>query len=87
MPFRLTNTLVDFQNFINDALYPFLEHFCTAYLDNILIYSMMLEEHCKHIQRILKALCTAGLHLKVQRCHFHKTEVKYLRLIILADSV
>ena len=29
----------------------------------------------------------AGLHLKPGKCHFHKTEVKYLGLIISANSV
>ena len=28
-----------------------------------------------------------GLHLKPEKCHFHKTEVKYLGLIILANGV
>ena len=45
MPFSLTNAPVDFQRFINDVLYPFLDAFCTAYLDDILIYSEILEEH------------------------------------------
>ena len=45
IPFGLTNALVDFQRFINDVLHSFLEAFCTAYLDDILIYSKILEEH------------------------------------------
>ena len=28
-----------------------------------------------------------GLHLKPEKCEFHKIEVKYLGLIILADGV
>ena len=41
MPFGLTNTLASFQHFINDILHPFLDAFCTAYIDDILIYSDM----------------------------------------------
>ena len=87
MPFGLTNAPADFQHFINDALHPFLDLFCMAYLDNILNYSVMLEEHREHVWRILEALSRAGLHLKPEKCHFHKTEVKYLGLIISADGV
>ena len=87
MPFGLTNVLVDFQHFINDALHPFLDHFCTAYLDDILVYSAMLKEHLEYMRRVLEALSRAGLHLKPEKCHFYKTEVKYLGLIILADGV
>ena len=87
MPFGLTNAPADFQHFINDALHPFLNHFCMAYLDDILIYSAMLEEHREHVRRVLEALSRAGLHLKPEKCHFHKTEVKYLGLIISANGV
>ena len=87
IPFGLTNVPVDFQHFINDAPYPFLNHFCTAYLDDILIYSVTLKEHRVHVWRVLEALSRAGLHLKPEKCHFHKTEVKYLGLIISADSI
>ena len=87
MPFSLTNILTDIQHFINNALHPFVHHFCTAYLDDILIYSTMLEEHQEYIRRIFKALSRVGLHLKPEKCHFHKTEVKYLGLIISADGI
>ena len=87
MPFSLTNAPADFQRFINDILYPFLDAFCTAYLDDILIYSEILEEHQAHIKKVLEALSKVSLYLKPEKYEFHKTEVKYLRLIILADSV
>jgi hypothetical protein len=38
MSFRLTNAPASFQEFINDTLWPFMAIFCTAFLDNILIY-------------------------------------------------
>ena len=87
MPCGLTNLLADFQHFINDALYPFLDHFCMAYLDDILIYSAMLKNQREHMWRVLEALSKVGLHLKPEKCHFHKTEVKYLGYIILAEGV
>ena len=87
MPFGLTNAPADFQHFINNTLHPFLDYFCTAYLDDILIYSATLEKHREHVQRVLEALSKAGLHLKPEKYHFHKTEVKYLGLIISANGV
>ena len=87
MLFGLTNAPADFQRFINDILHPFLDAFCTTYLDNILIYSETLEEHRAHVKKVLEALSKVGLHLLPEKCEFHKTEVKYLGLIILADGV
>ena len=87
MSFSLTNPLADFQHSINDALYPVLDYFCTAYLNNILIYSTILKEHQEHVQRVLEALSKVGLYLKLEKWHFHKTRVKYLGLIISADGM
>jgi len=39
MPFRLTGASAIFQRSINDTLREYLDQFCTAYLDDILIYS------------------------------------------------
>jgi hypothetical protein len=64
-----------------------LDQFTSAYLDNILIYSDTMEEHGEHVRWILECLTTAGLHLKPEQYEFHKTEVKYLGLIISADDI
>ena len=45
MPFRLTSAPATFQRFINDSLREYLNQFCSAYLDDILIYSKTKEEH------------------------------------------
>jgi len=49
MPFGLTNVPADFQRFINETLAPFLDHFTSAYLNNILIYLDTMEEHTRHV--------------------------------------
>jgi hypothetical protein len=87
MPFGLTNALATFQNYINDVLAPYLDHFCTAYLDNTLIYSDNFEEYQRHIHLVLDALAKVGLHLKPGKCEFHQQEVKYLGLIISTEGI
>ena len=64
-----------------------MDQFTFAYLDDILIYLDTMEEHTRHVCRILEHLTDAGLHLKPEKCEFHKTEVKYLGLIIGADGI
>jgi hypothetical protein len=38
MPFRLSNAPSSFQAFINDVLRPYLDIFCSAYLDDVIVY-------------------------------------------------
>ena len=87
MPFGLTNAPATFQKFINDFLRPYLDIFCTAYIDDILIYSNTLAEHRGHVRRVLEALKAAGLHLKPKKCEFHQESVRYLGVIISRHGV
>ena len=57
-----------FTNFMNDAPSPHLDNFATAYLDDILIYSINLQEHQDHVKKIPAALTKQGLHLKPDKC-------------------
>lgn len=61
MPFGLANAPSKFQNYINDKLRGYLDNFCTAYIDNILIFSESLEEHESHNKKVLARLMKAGL--------------------------
>ena len=87
MPFGLTNAPATFQHFINDTLRPFLDLFCSAYLDNIIVYSDTLENHKKHVTQVLEALSRAGIHLKPEKCVFHANRVEYLVMIVSAKGV
>ena len=45
LPFGLTNGPATYQRYMNDVLFDYLDDFCTAYLDDILIYSDNELEH------------------------------------------
>src|SRR4030095_13147003 len=87
MSFDLANALSMFQHYVNDILHLYLDVFCTAYIDNILIYSDNLTEHQKHIKLILQIMRNISLQLNVNKCKFHKTEVLYLSLLISTEEI
>jgi hypothetical protein len=87
MPFGLTNTLATFQYYINDVLVPYLDCFCTTYLDDILIYSDTFEEYQQHIHLVLDAFTKVSLHLKPKKCELHQQEVNYLGLSISMEGI
>ena len=87
LPFGLCNGPASFQAYINDTLREYLDIFCTAYLDDILIYSDSLEEHQGHVRIILDRLRQAGLQVDITKCEFHTKQVAYLGLIITDKGV
>ena len=87
MPFSLANAPSSFQHYINDTLRDYLNVFCTAYIDDILIYSNSWEEHTAHIKKVLERLWIASLQINISKCKFNVTEVCYLDMIITTDSI
>ncbi|KAI0993225.1 hypothetical protein K3495_g14959 [Podosphaera aphanis] len=87
MPFGLCNAPASFQNFINHTLFDLLDKSCTAYLDDVLIFSNTKEEHREHVRKVVKRLRDAGLQIDINKCEFETKRTKYLGLIITPDGV
>src|SRR5260370_3635993 len=87
MPFRLSNVPAAFQCFINEVLGD-LHDVCTIrYLDDILIYSDSLDNHCLHMSEILCCLQEAGLYANLKKCIFHTDTVEYLGFILSPEGL
>ena len=87
MPFGLTNAPAVFQVLINDVLRDMLNHFVFVYLDDILIFSRSLQEHIKHVQRVLRRLLDNHLYVKAEKCEFHVSEVQFLGFVISLGNI
>lgn len=83
----LYNGPATYQRYINDILFDFLNDFCTAYLDNILIYSEDPLEYDMHVRRVLDRLREAGLQADIKKSEFKVTRTKYLGFIISIKGV
>jgi len=82
MPFGLTNTPASFQQWMNEILSDYLDIFCVAYLDDILVFSPDEETHRKHVPAVLTRVRDTGLTLKASKCEFHTMETEYLGYVI-----
>lgn len=86
MPMGLATAPSVFQRFINAVLAPFLDLFCFAYLDDIIIFSESEVEHRQHVTTILEALEKNGLHLKPAKCVWSVREVSFLGYTAVAEK-
>ncbi len=73
MLFNLCNEFVSFQKYINNILHEHLDKFCTAYLNDILIYFNNELEHKVHVKLILWKLQEADLQMNIIKYKFHVT--------------
>jgi len=52
------------------------------YLNNILVYSEMKEQHWEHVCKILRTLLKYWLYIKLSKCTFNHSKVIFLRFVI-----
>src|SRR3954453_6153268 len=83
----LTNGPATYQRYMNDILFDYLDDFCTAYLDDILIYSEDPLEHDEHVRKVLGHLRAAGLQADIHKSEFHVTCTKYLGFIVSTNGI
>ncbi|GBG89206.1 hypothetical protein CBR_g48914 [Chara braunii] len=77
MPFGLTNAPATFQCLMDKVLRHQLNRFVVVYLDDILIFSKTMEEHLKHLEKVLQVLKEAQLHLNLEKYEFGRDGVIY----------
>ena len=78
MPYGLCNAPVTFQHLMQNCLGELNLSFAMVYLDDMIIYSEMPEDHLTQLQAIFDHFAHHGLKLKPSKCHFFKEEITYL---------
>ena len=87
MPFGLCNAPTTFQRLMEAVLHGLIRRHCVIYLDNILVFSQMFEEHLQHLHQVFSRLRQAGLRLKPKKCTFVRPKVSYLGHIVSHEGI
>ena len=61
--------------------------FAIIYLDDIIVFSRIAEEHLSHIKQVFEKLRNAHLLIKLSKCHFFTKEIQYLRHILSTKGI
>ena len=85
VPFGLTQAPAYFQEVMTGILKDF--NFAIAYLDNIIIFSRIAEEHLNHIKQDFEKLRNAHLSMKLSKCHFFTKEIQHLGYIFSTKGI
>ncbi|GJU68209.1 putative nucleotidyltransferase, ribonuclease H [Tanacetum coccineum] len=87
MPFGLTNAPVVFMDLMNRVCKPYLDKFFIVFIDDILIYSKMKEEHEVHLKLVLELLRKEKLYAKFSKCEFWQQEVHFLGHVVNQSGI
>ena len=78
MPFGLCNALAMFQHPMQNTLGELNLMYCVIYLDNVIIFDHMEEEHLEHLCVVFERFWEFNLKLKPSKCLFFQSEIMYL---------
>jgi hypothetical protein len=87
MSFGLINALSYFMYLMNKVFMEYLDRFVVVFIDDILVFSRMMEKHEEHLRLVLEKLRSNHLYAKFSKCEFWLTEVAFLGHIISAGGV
>jgi hypothetical protein len=87
LSFGLTGGLSIFQQYINSVLFPYLDEFCIAYVNDILIFSENPAKHHEHVIQVLEKLKSAELQANIKKSEFSVTKTKFLEYIISTKGI
>ena len=72
---------------MNEALTGLLNIICIAFLNDICIYSDLIEKYKKHVRQILDRLRTYGLYYKLSKYEFFVKKITFFRYIVRIAGV
>jgi hypothetical protein len=87
MSFGLTNTPAVFMDTMNRVFHDYLDQFIIVFIDDMLIYSRMSEEHEEQLRKVLERLRNEKLYVKLEKCEFWMDSVSFLEHVISGKGV
>ena len=72
---------------MNRVFKPYLDKFVLVFIDDILVYSRLNEEHAERLRIVLKTLEEHKLYAKFKKCDFWMEKVHFLGHVIFKEGL
>ena len=86
-PMGLTNSPATFMRLMNRIFSDMNDVFLNYYMDDLMFYSDSIEEHARHIEKILERLREHSLVLKPTKCLFGVGEMDFCGMTINSEGI
>ena len=87
MPYGLCNAPATFQRFMQNCLGELNLTYALVYLDDVIVYFEMEEDHLRWLQAVFEQFHEHGLKLKPSKCSFLHKQITFLGHEVSADGM
>ena len=87
MSFGLTNAPAAFMDLMNRVFEEYLDKFDIVFMNDILVYSRIVEEHELHLNIVLEKLREKKLYVKFSKCEFWLGKVAFLGHVVSEEGI
>lgn len=88
MPFGATGAPGCFQRYVDSVLRDLSGKICTAYFDDIVVYTKgTFEQHLKDVQTVFERLRSANLAVRLAKCEFAMKEIKFVGHLVTKGTI
>ena len=87
MPYGLCNAPATFQRLMQNCLGELNLTYALVYLDDVIVYSKMEEDHLRRLQAMFERFHEHGLKLKPSKCRFLRKQITCLGHEVSADGM
>lgn len=87
MPFGLCNAPSTFQRLMERMFGDCWYQSVLLYLDDLIVFSSSVKQHLERLEEVFLRLQKQSLKVKLSKCHFFQTRVRYLGHVVSAEGV
>jgi hypothetical protein len=87
MLFKLANSSITFQVYINKTMHSYLNLFVLIYINDLLMFFSFTNKHIEHVKLMLQRLRQFNLYFKLNKCNFHVFHVNFLDFRMSFDEI
>lgn len=87
MPFGLCNAPSTFTTFMNSIFHDMSNKFVIIYIDDIFVYSKLVEEHIDHLKSMLKTLRVNNLYTNKMKSEYASLKMEFMGHVLSQEGV